>query len=146
MCEIPNIRENLSCSSNSSVENITFEGMADQSRIKLFQSLRKYLQTLGTFSPKSEKKRSFIPENIFVQFCYIQMFASVLAFTIFKANTVVDFCLNYYAYTTELLCIFTVASQLYQMDNISKLIRNCEEFIEKSKSMGLSQIILGITN
>lgn len=107
--------------------------MAHQIKIKLFQSLQKYFQILGTFSPESNEIHLFKPRNIFVHICYAQMFISVLGFTLLKETTVVEFCLNYYACTAELMCMFIIASQTCRMGDISKLIENCEEFIEKSK-------------
>lgn len=107
--------------------------MADQTKIKLFQSLRKYFQILGTFSPESDQNRAFNRRNVSVLFFYIQMFASVLAFTLLKAQTVAEFGLNYYGYMTELVCISAISLQIYRKIETFKLISNCEEFIEKSK-------------
>lgn len=107
--------------------------MADQTKIKLFQSLRKYFQILGTLSPDSDQNRPFNRRNVFVLFFYIQMFASVLAFTLLKAQTVAEFGLNYYGYMTELVCISAISLQIYRKIETFKLISNCEEFVEKSK-------------
>lgn len=61
------------------------------------------------------------------------MFGSVLAFTMFKATKVVEFGLNYYGYMSEVLCAFNVLSQIYLMDDILKLLKNCEKFIAARK-------------
>ena len=107
--------------------------MADEKRIKLFQSLRKYFRILGTFSPESDENHLFNPRNVFVLICYIQMLLSVLAFTLFKATKVVEFGLNWYGYVTEVLCVFNILLLIYRMADISKLIKNCEDFIQFSK-------------
>lgn len=112
--------------------------MANQIKIQTFQSLRKYFQTLGTLSPKSENRHPFNLRNTFVLFCYFQMFASVLAFTMFKATTVVEFGLNYYGYMTEVLCAFVILTQIYRMVDILELIGKCEQFMQKSKSTEFS--------
>lgn len=108
--------------------------MASEMKIKLFQSLRKYFQTLGTLSPESNENHRFNPRNVFVLCCYIQMFASVLAFTMLKATAVVEFGLNYYGYMTEVLCVFAILTQIYCMVDILALVESCEKFIEMSKS------------
>lgn len=115
--------------------------MADETKIKLFQSLREYFQILGFFPPTSDHSRPFNWRNVLVLFFYIQMFASVLAFTLFRAKTVVEFGLNYYGYMTELVCISAILLQIYQKFETFKLIADCEEFIEKSKLMKLILII-----
>lgn len=109
--------------------------MAGPIKIKLFQSLRKYFETLGTLSPETEDNHPFNWRNTFVLFGYFQLFASVLAFTMFEATQVVEFGLNYYGYMTEVLCAFAITTQIYRMVDILELIENCEEFIEKSKSI-----------
>lgn len=53
----------------------------------------------------------------------------------FEATQVVEFGLNYYGYMTEVLCAFAITTQIYRMVDILELIENCEEFIEKSKSI-----------
>lgn len=111
----------------------SFKEMAGQLKLKMFQSLRKYFQILGTYSPGPDESRLFNLKNIFTLFCYIQLFISAVAFTLFKAKTVIEFGLNYYGYMTELLCVFVISTQIYQMNNILKLIEDCEDFIEKSK-------------
>lgn len=118
--------------------------MAGQTEIKLFQSLRRYFQILGTYSPESNENRKFNPRNVFVLFCYTQLFVSVLAFTLFKAKAVVEFGLNYYGYMTEVLCIFVVLLQTYRMDDITKLIENCEKFVEMSKLISQNRFFLTI--
>lgn len=100
---------------------------------KLFQSLRKYFQILGTLSLESDENPSINPRNAFVLFCYIQLFISSVAFTMFEAETVTDYGLNYYAYTSELLCVFVISTQIRRMAIISTFIENCEEFIARSK-------------
>lgn len=102
-------------------------------KIELFLSLRKYFQILGSYSPESEKKRSFNPRNIFTLFCYIQLFLSVLAFTFFRAETIIEYGLNYYGYVTEALHTFVILSQIFGMAGILELIENCEGFIDNSK-------------
>lgn len=107
--------------------------MAHQIEIRLFQSLQSYYQILGTFSPESDSSHQFKPRNIFTLFCYTQLFVSAVAFTIFKATTIIEFGLNYYGYMTELLCVFVILTHIYRMNDILKLIENCEDFIAKSK-------------
>lgn len=107
--------------------------MAGQIKVQLFQSLRKYFEILGTFSPESDNSGRFNSRNIFTLLLYIQMFAAVLACTLFKATTVIEYGLNYYGYVTEVLHVFVISTQIFRMINIIKLIENCEKFIEKSE-------------
>lgn len=108
--------------------------MTNKPKIKLFQSLRKYFQILGTYSPELHTNRPFNPRNVFVLICYIQLFVSSLAFSLFEARSVNEYGRNYYGYMTELLFVFIVASQICRMADISKFIENCEEFIARRES------------
>lgn len=107
--------------------------MAIRNKIKLFESLLSYFHILGTFSPDSSKNRRLNQRNVFVLFIYIQLIVSAFAFTLFKAESLIEYGLNFYGYVTQSLCTFIVLFQIYRMLDILKFIENCELLIERSK-------------
>lgn len=116
--------------------------MATQTKIKLFQSLRKYFQILGIFSSGWNESRLLNSRNVFVLSWYIQATATALTYTLSEATTIVEYGLEYYALSSELVTIFAISSHICQMASISKFVENSEGFIEKSKSMKIDQLIL----
>lgn len=108
--------------------------MVSQIKIQSFHCLRQYYRILGTYPPAVDNNRRFNLRNILTIFCYLQMCLTLLAFTMFKARKIVEFGLNYYGYVTEVMCMFVILSQIYQMADILTLIQNCEKFVESSES------------
>lgn len=109
--------------------------MVIRNRIKLFQSLLKYFQILGTFSPELSENRRLNQRNVSVLFIYIQLIVSAFAFTLLKAETLIELGLNFYGYVTQSLCTFVVVFQICRMLEILTFIENCEKFIERSMFM-----------
>lgn len=103
-----------------------------EKEIKLFQSLLKYFQILGTFSSELSENRGLNQRNVVVQFINVQLIVSAVAFTLLKAETLIEYGLNFYAYVTQSLCTFFIFLQIYRMLEILKFIKNCEKFIEQS--------------
>lgn len=103
-------------------------------KFKLFQSLGKSYQTIGldliqsNAPPKASNQR-----RIFIVFSMTQMFISSTAFLAFKANTVQEYAISFYASITELFLLVTFFALVTEMDDIVGLNKIFEEFITKSR-------------
>lgn len=107
--------------------------MANVNEIRLFESVLEYFQILGTFSPKRSENGRINKRNLFVFFIYLQLIVPAFAYTLFKAQTLIEFGLNFYAYFTQSLCTFIISLLIYRMLDILTFIDNCKKLIEISK-------------
>lgn len=107
--------------------------VAKTSKIKLFQSIQKFLNIQGIYPLQSNQSTPYNGKNLFFLFCYVQMFISATAFCLFKAKSMYEFGLTFYASLTELQTIVYFTIILWKVDKVLKLIGNLENFIEKSK-------------
>lgn len=99
--------------------------------IQLFQSVKKYSQTLGIYPDSQLNLFNF--RNLFAIFCFFVNCISALAFFLFKANTILEYGVAFYSVISQLYIFYILFVQMWQMSNILKLIARFEKFIEKSK-------------
>lgn len=113
--------------------------MATGKSIKLFVFIRNYLSAIGVRRPKPKQFNShfFNSTNWIFILNGTPMLISSLAFFAYRAKTVFDFGLSFY-YSSCLICggIFYII-QIWEIENVSKFIKNCEAFIEQRKDKQL---------
>lgn len=103
--------------------------------IKLFQFIQKYYREIGIHPrvPHQINWRLFNAKNWMLLICLIQLIIPTMAFLFFEANSTLDCGLStYFLLGLSAGGIFYVI-YIWQIDNISKFIENCETFIKQSK-------------
>lgn len=103
--------------------------------IKLFQFLQKSYKTLGICPSQDHEGLAFNTRNVIFLFCYAQMFLSVLAFFIFKADTMLEYGNSFFMFETQFYIAMDFLVLMWRITNILELIEEFEEFIEKSKKI-----------
>lgn len=109
--------------------------MAGGDSIKLFQFIQKYYRAIGIHKPESNQvdRQSFNSINWFFFLNVIPMLIATTAFFLYKAESMFEYGLSvYYVFSLTFGEIFYVLP-IWQTENLSKFIENCERFIEKSK-------------
>lgn len=100
------------------------------SSIKLFQFIQKYNRTLGINSPKSNKT---CLKNLIFVFCEVQFGAALIAFMSIEANSMLEYGITCFPFSCAMVGVIVYLISIWQIKNCSKLIENCERFIEKRK-------------
>lgn len=102
-------------------------------KIKLFQSVQKYHQTMGIFQLQPNQKwLTFNARNLLFLMSFAQLIVAPIAFSIFHAKTTIEFGSCYYAYISEIGSAIYFLIQMWQINNFCELIEHFEEFIEES--------------
>lgn len=102
--------------------------------IKLFKFLQNSYQTIGIYQPsESYQNRSLNSKNVFFIFCMTKFGTSVGIFFLFEAKQLDEYCLTFFCALSTIAAVFYLISNLYQIENISKLIATFEEMIALSK-------------
>lgn len=102
-------------------------------KLKLFQSVKKFQQIQGICPPSPHQRTPFNGRNLFILFCFAQMFLSATAFILFEAQSMYEFGLTLYASLTELQTFTCFICILCKITKYFELIENMENFIAKSK-------------
>lgn len=102
-------------------------------RMRLFLTVKKFYETLGIHLPQPNQKYSiFNAKNLFILFILIQMCLTSTAFVLFKAKSEFEYGFPTYVSITEVLSIIYLCIQMWKIEDILKLMKKCDEFIEKS--------------
>lgn len=102
--------------------------------IKLFDFTQKCYQKIGIYPPQSNRNHNFNPKNLFFVCSMVHIVTLHAAFFLFEAKRLDEYDLSFYYVQLILSAIFYFISNIYQIDNIIKLIDKYEEFVGKSKS------------
>lgn len=103
-------------------------------KIKLFQSVQKYNHTMGIRPHRPNQRWPLnITMNLIFLIGFAQMAVEAAAFLIYREKSTFEFGGSFYAVVTEACTSTFYLVQMWQITNISKLIKHFEEFIEKSK-------------
>lgn len=95
---------------------------------------------VGICPPQNQNERlSFNMRNVCILFCYAQVCFPVLAFFLFKANTVVDYGSSFFTFITMFAVAVWFLVIMWQIKNILSLIDDFDQFIENSKYTKNSQ-------
>lgn len=108
--------------------------MAD--RIRLFQSVQTYLQTVGIdrLQPNQHWLK-FNFRNLSFLIGYAHLACTTFLFIVYRAETIIEYGTSFYACETEIAILMDFLCLMRQVENIHKLIEHCENFIEKSGSI-----------
>lgn len=102
--------------------------------IRFFVSAQELYGLLGICqTPQIESKWTFNRKNVFIVYLFVQMFLSAMAFCLFDAKTIFDYCINVYVSITVFGCIFTYSPQIIGKANIFTFIHKIDELIENRK-------------
>lgn len=98
--------------------------------VKLFAVLRDFYRMMGLSPPQTNSLNS---KNLFFFLSSTTGFFSIVAFFLFKANSVQEYVNSFHTSVTTLLFLLYFTAIARQMTNATQLIQQFEEFIEKSK-------------
>lgn len=118
--------------SRSGISLLSSINMAGGDSIKLFQFIRKFCQTIRIVPP-DQNQYSINRMNLFNLFCLNQFLISTVAFVLFQANSMAEYGVTFFigsgivAFDVYCLVVFC------QFGDISKIVGNWEEFIQKSE-------------
>lgn len=103
--------------------------------MELFPSVRKCYQTLGVY-PRGQSNRNLLQlnwRNYFILMCHLKLVAISLAYTIAKAKVIGEFADSILLGLNVLSALSYALSSIYKISQTLELIREFENFIEKSK-------------
>lgn len=103
--------------------------------IQLFESIRIYFGVLGIFPPNANENSSLNWRNLLVIFSFIQNGISSLVFFMFEANSVLDYGITFYTYTSMMYCVWYFVAFIWRTPQIFQLIESCQQFIEQRKCL-----------
>lgn len=110
--------------------------------IKLFQFVRKLYHLTGIYPPQSGGNYKFNLKNGFFIFAWVQMTTFTGAFFLFKAERFSEFSISFHMCTALMSDLFCFIMNIYQIENMLKLIEKFNEFMQKSWYMlSLDRII-----
>lgn len=101
--------------------------------IKLFLFVQNVIRMLGIYPPLEDGKVPFNSRNLFVLFCYAQLWIPVALYFVLKANTMQEYGATVFIILTFFYIALDVLILMWQMYNILNLIASFEEFIKKRK-------------
>lgn len=102
--------------------------------VKLFNTYQKFYETLGFDIFESCCTKCLISaKSVFHLIASMQLFISTTAFFLFEAQTADEHGISFYISITILVTTVNISTVAWKMDEILMLIRNYEEFIDKSQ-------------
>lgn len=109
--------------------------VAMSSVVKLFNTLQRFYKTLGfdIYSTRSCHSKCLASAKIqFFLFSSAQLLISTMAFFLFQARIAIEYGISFYISITILVTIFNTTTIACNIAKFVALIRNYEEFIDKS--------------
>lgn len=110
--------------------------------IKLFQFTQKLYSSVGIYPPVASKNHLFNSKNGFIIFSWGHLSIFIGVFFLFKAESLYEYGCSYHICLTTLAAIFYFLTNIYQMENILKLIEKFDEFIACSELKFTNEILL----
>lgn len=112
--------------------------MAGSGSIKLFQFYQNYSQTVGIYESQTNRNRYNINlKRIIVIISSIQYEIALVAYMLYYATFMVEYGEGFTTLITIVKGNIDYFIFAWKMEDILEFIRNCETFIEKSKSMAV---------
>lgn len=99
----------------------------------LFQSIRKFWQTMGIKPSDPNQVHPFNARNLFFISSLIMICISTTAFLIFRAETLLEYGSCLYWSLSEHVMLVNILIDIWRIPIIFKMIEACERFIEMSK-------------
>lgn len=106
--------------------------MARRIPIRLFASLRKFHYMLGIDPTQMDSKWRLNARNFIILYALIQMFISAMAFGLYEAKTLVDYCSCAFVCITELACLHEYLLHYFGIVDLLDWIKKIDDLIEKS--------------
>lgn len=101
--------------------------------MKLLLLAQKYFRMLGIYPPPDTQSSPFNLKNGFFLAIMALSFIFVAIFGLTKAASVSEYGLSFYAFSTAFLLFNYFVIKVWKIVSISQLIKNLEDFINKSK-------------
>lgn len=100
--------------------------------VKLFQFNQKYCQSIGIELPNSNENRY----TFSVILIFVTIFAMALfGYLVYGAQSMAEYGIVFFVLINNIFGTATYYITIWKMKDISKFTQNCEQFIEKSKSL-----------
>lgn len=107
--------------------------MANTNGIKLFQFIQKNYEQLGISPSQSNHSfNSFNSKVLLILFVLIQFGISSISFFLFESTSIGQSADSFYVFLSEVAVITFLTITISKIDDIRKVIENCETFIQKS--------------
>lgn len=101
--------------------------------IELFRIIKKVRQTFNIYAPQSDRKLQFAEKNLLILIAQLSVLLSEASFLLFKAKSIAEYGTCFSIFNLALTNIIFYSMNHVQKENVVKLIRNFEDFIEMSK-------------
>lgn len=105
----------------------------DAHTIKLFQFTRKYWQTVGVSTSRTQPNPKLNSKNGLILFMCAQCFVAILAYSAFESHSMYELCATFYTCTSLFAVLFNYVTCIYRTKQIFRSIKMLEGFVEKRK-------------
>lgn len=102
--------------------------MAGAPKIKLFQMVEKFYQTMGMNASNTLNCR-----NLFFSLTILLHVFGLIGFFLFESATMLEYGACFFGCISDLYALIDFKLTQWRMPEITKLIAMCEKFIEKSE-------------
>lgn len=106
--------------------------------MKLFQSTRGFFKTAGMYTCGIEHNQNhhWLNWKIVLTFLFLaHTFTTSMAYFLFDAKSIPELAEAFFPSTTELVTGVSISLCIWKMTNILKLMKNCDNFIDKRKTI-----------
>lgn len=108
--------------------------MASSNSIQLFQFIKKFGQTIGICTPRSNRNRYALNSKNWIFAIFTAQYAmATVAFIVYDAKSVVELGIALVQLNNTIISMLVYFIINWKMDDILKFCESCERFIEKSK-------------
>lgn len=111
--------------------------MADGNSIELFQFTHNFCSKICISVPQSDQNQNYIHnykfKNLIYPICITQFAMALIAYIAYGKGSLGQICASFLILTMVVIVGITYIINFVQLQDISKFIENCEEFIEKSE-------------
>lgn len=115
------------------MENSTGESSKSVHQIKIFQTIKKNLSTIG-IGPNSAKQLRPFNAKIFVNLSAVGIgFIGTLMYIIIEARTFLEFAQSIYMCSTFVLVACILMTLIFNLSELFETIDNCESLVNTSK-------------
>lgn len=107
--------------------------MACVDSIKLFQFNQKYCELIGIKLPRSNQQHTALNcKNFIFIICSTQLAIALFGFLLTDAKSMDEYAVIFFTLTDLIQTMVAYFVLIWKLENVSKFIENCEQFIEKS--------------
>lgn len=99
--------------------------------VKLFLFIQKSFKEIGVRPSQHHRGLSFNSRNALFLFCYAQMFLSVLAFFIIKANTMLEYGNSFFMFETQFKIAMEFLVLMWRITDILDWLKNLKSSLKQ---------------